>query len=228
MLASRVIPIMLCKSRQLVRGKQFVNDRVIGVALQAARVHASRGVDELLIIDVAAAADGRTIDLGMIEELTDGIFVPVTVGGGVRTVEQIRALLKAGADKVLVGSKPSPAFLFEAWQTFGSQAIVASVDDLSLETAQRHACGGAGELLLNNPGRDGTMQGYNLDLIRKISSGVPVPVIACGGCSSYADMANALEAGASAVAAGALFAFEDATPKAAAEYLKQHGIEVRL
>lgn len=227
-LAARVIPVMLCKGRQLVKGQRFVNDRVIGVALQAARIHASRGVDELLIVDVSASAEGRTIDLGMIEELTDGCFTPVTVGGGVRTVAQIRALLKAGADKVLVGSNPSPAFLFEAWQTFGSQAIVVSVDDLSLETAQSYACGGAGELLINNPERDGTMQGFDLDLIHKISHGVPVPVIACGGGRDYADMQAAIEAGASAVGVGALFQFEDLTPRGAAEFLKAHGHEVRL
>lgn len=238
MLASRVIPVMLCKGRQLVKGKRFVNDRVVGHALQAARIHASRGVDELLILDVSATVEGRTVDLGMIEELTDGIFVPVTVGGGIRTLEQIKALLRAGADKVLIGAAfyevDGHKFVMAAAAKFGSQAIVVSVQHpASVQIATQifawdaERCG-AGEILLNDRDRDGTMMGFDLDLIEEISGQASIPVIACGGCRDYADMLAAFDAGASAVGVGALFQFEDATPRGAAEYLKQHGIKVRL
>ena len=238
MLASRIIPVMLCKGRQLVKGQRFVNDRVVGHALQAARIHAARGVDELLILDVFATADGRTVDLGMIEELTDGIFVPVTVGGGVHTLEQIKALLRAGADKVLIGAaayRPG-SFVEEAAQCFGSQAIVVSVDQHHRRSdsaecvwrASYFAAEGAGEILLNNVDRDGTMQGFDLDLIREVCAAVSVPVIACGGASSYDNIAQVIAAGASAVGVGALFQFEDATPRGAAEYLRDRGVTVRL
>jgi len=237
-LASRIIPVMLCKGRQLVKGQRFVNDRVVGHALQAARIHAARGVDELLILDVFATADGRTVDLGMIEELTDGIFVPVTVGGGVHTLEQIKALLRAGADKVLIGAaayRPG-SFVEEAAQCFGSQAIVVSVDQHHRRSdsaecvwrASYFAAEGAGEILLNNVDRDGTMQGFDLDLIREVCAAVSVPVIACGGASSYDNIAQVIAAGASAVGVGALFQFEDATPRGAAEYLRDRGVTVRL
>lgn len=238
MLVARVIPVMLCKGRQLVKGKRFVNDRVVGHALQAARIHAARGVDELLILDVSATAEGRTVDLGMIEELTDGIFVPVTVGGGIRTLEQIKALLRAGADKVLIGDAAyrDATFIEDAAAMFGSQAIVVTVDHQARKAdraeciwrTQYFASIGAGEILLNNMDRDGTMQGYDIDLIREVTAAVSVPVIVCGGCCDYADMQAAIEAGASAVGVGALFQFEDATPREAAEHLKAKGIEVRL
>lgn len=236
-LAIRVIPVMLCRGRSLVKGRNFINDRVVGHVLQAAKVHAARGVDELMILDVAATAECRGPDLAMIEELTDGCFIPVTVGGGVRSIEQIRALLRAGADKVLIGKAAyefESTLVREATDSFGSQAIVVPVDHNSAMgggawfLAAEVAAQGAGEILLNNVARDGTMQGYDLDLIRAVSAAVPVPVIACGGCRDYADMVAAVEAGASAVAAGALFQFTESTPLEAAEYLKAHGKEARL
>ena len=233
-LASRIIPVLLCKGRTLVKGTRFVNDRVVGVAMQAAKIHAARGVDELLMIDVAATGEGRTIDLAMVEELTDGNFCPVTVGGGVRTLTDIKALLRAGADKVLIGAaaREDIAFVTEAADSFGSQAIVVSIDDDATSEAQytamvawRH---GAGEILLNHRACDGTMAGYDLQRIDYVSRAVGCSVIACGGCSGYPDMAAAIKAGASAVAAGSLFQFTDATPRGAAQYLAKQGITVRL
>lgn len=230
-LAIRIIPVMLCRGASLVKGARFVNDRVVGHVLQAAKVHAARGVDELMILDVAATIEDRGPDLAMIEELTDGCFIPVTVGGGVRSLAQINTLLRAGADKVLVGAAATPQFIFDAAQKFGRQALVVAINHSGefdpVEAAQQWSGVGAGELLLNDVDRDGTLRGYDVDLIRRVSAAVPVPVIACGGCAGYSDMLAAVEAGASAVAAGALFQFEDATPLEAAEYLKAHGREAR-
>lgn len=237
MLAVRIIPVMLCRGRSLVKGKHFVNDRVVGHVLQAARTHAARGVDELMILDIAATAEGRGPDLEMIRELTADIFTPVTVGGGVRTLQQIDELLRVGADKVLIGAAAweiGSTLVREATSHFGSQAVVVPIDYHSKAywTAERMAqetqAMGAGEILLNNVDRDGTMSGYDLDLIAEVCKAVSVPVIACGGCSGYPDMLAAINAGASAVAAGALFQFEDATPLGAAQWLGQHGITVRL
>lgn len=231
-LASRIIPVLLCKGRTLVKGTRFVNDRVVGVAMQAAKIHAARGVDELLMIDVAATGEGRTIDLAMVEELTDGNFCPVTVGGGVRTLTDIKALLRAGADKVLIGAaaREDIAFVLEASNSFGSQAIVVALDwpEETVISAVQMAEAGAGEILCNNAQRDGTMEGYDVHVIADVARQVDVPVIACGGCRDYADMASAIYAGASAVAAGALFQFTDATPRGAAQYLADRGIPVRL
>lgn len=232
MLAVRVIPIMLCDGHKLVKGKRFLNDRVVGHAAQAARVHAMRAVDELMILDVTATRDGRGPNLSLIEEITDTCFIPVTVGGGIAKVDQIRDLLKCGADKVCIGNaaRENPRLITEAASRFGSQAIVVPVDyprDSTLKAAY-YASMGAGEILLNNMERDGTMEGYDLDLIRYVSSSVAVPVIACGGCRDYDDMAAAVMAGASAAAAGALFQFDDATPQEAVRHLAGIGIEVRI
>jgi cyclase len=245
-LAKRVIPTMLVRGRTLVKGEKFDSWRSIGHALQGAKVHAKRGVDELLILDISATSEGRLADLDMVRELTAGCFIPVTVGGGVRSLKDIDALLRAGADKVAIGTAAfdDPTLIVRAAQRFGSQAIVVSVDDRggflhthsgktlrgsrTADWAIGCARYGAGEILLSSIDRDGTMQGYDLALIREVSQAVDVPVIASGGCSGYEDMLNAFRAGADACAAGALFAFSDATPKGAAQFLKKHGMEVRL
>jgi len=215
-----------------VKGQRFNNERVVGHAAQAARVHASRGVDELLLLDVSATSEGRGPDLEMIEELTDQVFIPVTVGGGIRTLDQIRDLLRAGADKVAIGAaaRQDPHFILKASEKFGSQAIVVAVDYPAQSTSFTMVAesNGAGEILLNHMERDGTMDGFDLDLIRFVSENLSVPLIACGGCKSYEDMADAIKAGASAVAVGAFFTFEDATPLEAARYLASQGIEARL
>jgi imidazole glycerol-phosphate synthase subunit HisF len=229
MLASRVIPVMLVKGQQLVKGRQFDNSRVVGVALQAARIHANREVDELMILDVAATSEHRTIDLKLVRDLTRDCYVPVTAGGGVTSLLHIDRLLRAGADKVLIGAAASIQFISQAAERFGNQAIVVSIDfpDRTIVDAEELVMAGAGELLLNNRMRDGTMLGYDLELIRDFAH-LPVPVIACGGCSGYEDMLRAFHAGASAAAAGALFQFEDCTPKGAAQYLRSKGMMMRI
>lgn len=235
MLAKRVIPTMLVRGRTLVKGERFDSWRSIGHALQAAKVHAARGVDELMILDISATAEGRGPDLDMVRELSEGCFIPITVGGGVRSVEHIDALLRAGADKVCIGR--GAEVLPAASERFGKQALVASLDindedalglGYATEQAANLAFMGAGEILLQSVQRDGTLQGYDLDLIREVSAAVSIPVIASGGCGTYDHMLEAFKAGADACAAGAMFAFTDATPRGAAKHLKEHGICVRL
>jgi imidazole glycerol-phosphate synthase subunit HisF len=246
MLAKRVIPTLLTRGNQLVKGQAFDSWRSVGVALQAAKVHAMRSVDELIVLDIAATPEGRGPNLKMVEELTKDCFVPVTIGGGVRSIEDVRDLLSAGADKVCIGTAvfEKDLLIQECSTKFGSQAIVVSID-VKNGTAHTH-CGkknatwnpngaarmcqaqGAGEIVLTSIDRDGKMSGYDLEMIRSVSDAVDIPVLASGGCRDYADMHAALKAGASGVCAGALFAFTEATPRGAVEYLKSKGMEVRV
>jgi cyclase len=226
--------------RKLVKGKQFNAWRSVGVAAQAARLHAMRGVDELCLLDITATKEGRGPDLDLVRELSETMFMPLTVGGGVKSLDDARALLNAGADKVSVNSAGIKTVM-EISGSIGCQAVVASIDvdksnsvmmngwsHSAIGAARSFEDAGAGEILLTSIEREGTMLGYDLDLIREVSHAVSIPVIANGGCGSYEHMLQAIEAGASAVAAGAFFQFTDATPKGAAQYLHQRGIEVRL
>jgi cyclase len=236
-LAVRVIPTLLAKGKQLVKGRRFSADRVVGHVQQAARVHQARGVDELCILDVGATPAGRGPDFAAIEALTADCFMPLTVGGGIRTLNDIERLLRAGADKVAIKTayQANFDFLNASAHRFGAQAIVVALDvctegrtTLVLDLARDIEARGAGEILLTAMDREGTMEGYDLQLIHAVAHAVDIPVIAHGGCSSYQNMHEAIKAGASAVAAGALFQFTDATPRGAAEYLYMQGVEVRL
>lgn len=249
-LAIRIIPTLLYRGTTLVKGRQFSSWRSVGHVQQAARIHAIRGVDELCCLDIGATPGGRGPDFALVEKLTDGNFTPITVGGGVRTVEDVKLLLRAGADKVAVCTIgiEGRVFLREVSDRFGAQVLVLAIDVKHGRLTSR--CGavvhdsnpnggivnqaiaaeslGVGEILLTSIDREGTMEGYDLAMIRAVSDAVSIPVIAHGGCRDYEDMHRAIVAGASAVAAGALFQFTDATPRGAAEYLNSKGIEVRL
>lgn len=206
------------------------------------KLYDRRKVDELIFLDVGATREGRSPDLKLVAEVADEFFCPLTVGGGVRTLEDVRQLLRAGADKVAVGT--AVELVPDIARTFGCQCAVVSVDHDGAQVYVRsgvvpvnahpaewakRVCGmGAGEILLNSINRDGMMQGYDLTIIKQVCAAVDVPVIACGGCSGYEDMARALDAGASAVAAGALFQFTECTPMGAVKYLKAHGHHVRV
>lgn len=214
--------------------------------MQAARVHQMRGVDELCILDIRATIEGRGPDCDLIRDLTDECFMPITVGGGVRSVDDIHDLLHAGADKVAIctAALENPEIINEAAHRFGSQAVVVSIDvkdgiawsrsatrpssqdyvDWAKEVCER----GAGEIILCSIARDGTLSGYDIDMLWWVCRGVNVPCVASGGCASYENMAAAIRAGAHAVAAGALFQFTDATPRGAAEYLAKAGIPARV
>lgn len=237
-LATRIIPTLLCRGRQLVKGKQFNAWRSVGVVAQAVRIYQERGVDELVLLDISATPEGRGPDLKLIDELTAGCFMPMTIGGGVRTMDDIKGLLRAGADKIVIRSA-GIEFARAAAKITGRQAIVAALDVHGLHgepwangfdwraAAQRWAMAGAGEILLTSIDREGMMQGYDLELIGAVSRAVDVPVIAHGGAGTYQHMLEAVRAGASAVAAGAMFQFTDATPAGAASYLAAHGVETR-
>ena len=250
-LAHRIIPTILCRGRQAVKGKRFDSWRPIGMAAEKVRVHQMRGVDELVLLDITATAEGRGPDLKLVEELAEGMFAPLAVGGGVRTVDDVRALLRAGADKVVIGTASlETGVVREAAAVVGSQAITVAIDVKDHMVHGR--CGsnpyhsspsrplraaswamelvqyGAGEILLQSIDRDGTLSGYDLALISEVSRAVGIPVIASGGAGCYDHMREAIEAGASAVAAGAMFQFTDHTPREAAKYLAWKGIEARL
>jgi cyclase len=250
MLKVRVIPTLLWKDGSLVKGIGFDSWRRIGAAMPAIKVYNTRDVDELVLMDISATSEGRGPDLAEIDALARECFVPLTVGGGVATVETVRDLLRAGADKVVVNSAAySKADLItEAALRFGSQCVVAAIDALRDEHGRYICCArsgtqrtdvepiawakrlealGAGEILLTRIESDGTLQGYDLDLLAQVASAVSIPVIAAGGAGSYADMLQALRAGASAVAAGSMFHFTEQTPREAKLFLAEHGIAVR-
>jgi len=251
MLKVRVIPTLLWKDGSLVKGTGFDSWRRIGAAMPAIKVYNTRDVDELVLMDVTATADGRGPDLAEIDALARECFVPFTVGGGVASVETVRDLLRAGADKVIVNSAAysNPALVTEAALRFGSQCVVAAIDVLrgddgayvccARSGSQRMGIGpvawaqrleqlGAGEILLTRIERDGTLQGYDIELAAQVTAAVSIPVIAAGGAGSYDDMLQALRGGgASAVAAGAMFQFTEQTPREAKQFLAAHGIPVR-
>lgn len=244
-LAHRIIPTLLCKGRTLVKGERFEPWRSCGLVVQGVRINAQRQVDELVLLDVTATKEGRGPDFDLVRELSEILYAPLAVGGGVRSVEDVRELLRAGADKVVIGAlaNHSPRELEKIANVVGKQAVVVTLDiraglvhpDLRFRNqvspsdwAIELEAHGAGEILLSSIDREGTMQGYDLDLIRSVSQAVSIPVIAHGGCGSYEHMADALHAGASAVAAGAFFQFTDATPRGAAAALAGYGFEVRL
>jgi cyclase len=247
MLAKRIIPVLMVRGHQLVKGQAFKSWRSVGVAEQAARIYARRGVDELCLLDIAATPNGTGPDFAMVERMTSGNFCPVSVGGGVRHMNDVRSLLNAGADKVVLGTQ---AFLDhrlvrDIARRFGSQALCVSIDytvsgvvthcgtkSFATEASvvqfaeQMQSCG-AGEILLTSVERDGMMGGYDLDMVRSVTAAVDIPVIAAGGAGMYEHMHEAILAGADAVAAGALFLFTDATPAGAADYLTSKGVTCR-
>lgn len=245
MLAKRIIPTILVRGRIAVKGEQFESWRSIGHAAATARVHAMRGVDELMILDIAATAEKRGPNLEMVRELTDSCFMPVTIGGGVRCLDDIDKLLRAGADKVAIctAAFDNPGLIRQASNHFGRQAIVGVVEYRGALTTSRcgheYHCGrpvewarilaseGVGEILLNCVDRDGKMEGMDLDTIKHAVDVTDVPIIASGGAGTYAHMHAAFLAGADGVAAGAMFAFTEHTPRQAAIYLHEQGCEVR-
>lgn len=251
MLKTRIIPTLLYRDFGLVKGVQFDSRRAVGAAIQAVKVYNLRGVDELVFLDVTATTDGRRPDVELIDDLADDCFMPLTVGGGISDVDDIGRLLSVGADKVAVGTAlvEDPSLIEQAAGRFGSQCIVGVIDvrrdedgrlsvwtrsgtqptDLdplavAVEAQQR----GAGELLVQSIDRDGTMSGYDVDLVLGITSSVSIPVIASGGAGSYEHMANViLDGGASAVAAASIFHFTQQTPMEAKEHLRRRGVPVR-
>ncbi len=251
MLKTRVIPTLLWKNVGLVKGVAFESWRRVGTVLPAIRVYNAREVDELILLDITATEEGRGPDIDSIRDWSCDCFVPLTVGGGIRNVDDIRSLLLAGADKVALNTVcyGDPQILQRAAVRFGSQCLVGSMDcrktaggyecyshsgsrptgKKPAEWARQLEVMGAGEILVTSVERDGAMTGYDLDLIRLVTSAVSIPVIAAGGAGEYGHMAQAVQEGrASAVAAASIFHFTQQTPMEAKRFLASKGIPVRL
>lgn len=248
----RVIPTLLYKEMGLVKGVAFDSWRRVGTAMQAIKVYNLRDVDELVFLDISATQDGRGPDFDMVDELADECFFPFAVGGGITCEEDVRQLLRVGADKVVLNTVAveHPELISEISQRFGSQCVIVSIDarrnpDGSYETfihsgkkptgqdpvvvAKRCAELGTGEILITSIERDGTMIGYDLELTHDVSEAVSIPVIASGGAGNYEHMAQVLREGkASAVAAASIFHFTQQTPLEAKRYLHERGFNVRL
>jgi cyclase len=231
MYKARVIPTLLLSQGGLVKTRKFKDPIYIGDPVNAVKIFNEKEVDELVILDIDASRDGRDPDYELISEIASECFMPLAYGGGIKSLEQIRKLLRAGVEKVVINSSlaDSIKILSSAAAIFGSQAVIAGVDvkkglltgykvvvksatvELKYPVAeyvQSLQAAGAGEILLNSVDRDGTMAGYDIDLIRMVSRAVKIPVIASGGAGTVQHFSEALSAGgAAAVAAGAMFVF---------------------
>jgi cyclase len=251
MLKIRIIPCLDVKDGRVVKGVNFVGLRDAGDPVEQAVLYDKAGADELCFLDITASHEKRGILLDVVRRTAEACFMPLTVGGGVRTIEDIRALLLAGADKVSINTEAvkRPEFVREAAQKFGSQCIVAAIDAKeaapgrfevfthggrnatgidAVEHAKKLVAFGAGEILLTSMDRDGTKAGYNLALTRAIADAVPVPVIASGGVGNLDHLVEGVRDGhASAVLAASIFHFGEATIAEAKARLAAAGLPVR-
>lgn len=250
MLKVRVIPTLLMREVNLVKGPAFDSWRAVGAPMQSVKVFNRRDVDELVLLDIAATPGGRGPDVAIVATLARECFVPLTVGGGVTSTNQIRDLLRAGADKVSINTAAysDQDLISQAADAFGSQCVVAAIDYRTHPDGRRECfsrCGtqptgrdpvewavelerrGAGEVQVTSIERDSGMEGYDLTTLRDVAEAVSIPVIASGGAGSYEDMAAAVRAGASAVSAASIYLFTQATPLQAKAHLASVGIPVR-
>ncbi|RQK25129.1 imidazole glycerol phosphate synthase subunit HisF [Neisseria meningitidis] len=253
-LAKRIIPCLDVKDGRVVKGVNFIGLRDAGDPVEAAKRYNGEGADELTFLDITASSDNRDTILHIIEEVAGQVFIPLTVGGGVRTVADIRRLLNAGADKVSINpaAVTRPDLIDEAAGFFGSQAIVAAVDAKAVNSENtrweifthggRNPTGldavewaiemqkrGAGEILLTGMDRDGTKQGFNLPLTRAVAEAVDIPVIASGGVGNVRHLIEGITEGkADAVLAAGVFHFGEIAIREAKRAMREAGIEVRL
>lgn len=255
-LAKRVIPCLDVDRGRVVKGVKFVDIVDAGDPVEIARRYDAQGADEIAFLDITASSDGRDTIVEVVEAVAARVFIPLTVGGGIRSLEDIRRLLNAGADKVSINTAAvnSPGFVSEASYRFGAQCIVAAIDakrvnapagqprwavfthggrrDTGIDAvdwARRVAQLGAGEILLTSMDRDGTRDGFDLELTRAVSDAVTVPVIASGGVGRLEHLVEGiLQGGADAVLAASIFHFGEHTVSEAKLLLARHNIEVRL
>ncbi|MCB1812405.1 MAG: imidazole glycerol phosphate synthase subunit HisF [Candidatus Competibacteraceae bacterium] len=255
-LAKRIIPCLDVDSGRVVKGVNFVDIRDAGDPVEIARRYDLQGADELTFLDITASSDERETMVHVVEQVAGEVFIPLTVGGGIRQLADVRRMLNAGADKVSINTAAihNPDFVREATERFGNQCIVVAIDAKAVnepdapprweifthggrrptgidavQWAVQMAEYGAGEILLTSMDRDGTRNGFDLALTRAISDAVPVPVIASGGVGSLQHLADGiLDGHADAVLAASIFHFGEHTVGEAKRYLHEHGIEVRL
>jgi cyclase len=256
MLAKRIIPCLDVDAGRVVKGVQFVDIRDAGDPVEVARRYDEQGADEITFLDITASSDDRETIVHVVEDVAAQVFIPLTVGGGIRTTDDIRRMLNAGADKVAINTAAvfNPEFVKEATDKFGSQCIVVAIDAKqvsqegeeprweifthggrkptgldAVEWARKMADYGAGEILLTSMDRDGTRDGFDLTLTRAICEAVEIPVIASGGVGNLQHLADGVTEGkADAVLAASIFHFGDYTVGEAKAHMAGQGIEVRL
>ncbi len=251
MLAKRIIPCLDVMNGRVVKGINFVNLRDAGDPVEQAKIYDREGADELVLLDITATHEGRETMLDVVQRVADAIFIPFCVGGGLRTVQDMRETLLAGADKIGINSAAvhTPDLISEGAERFGSQCIVVAIDarwngtnyevyvsggrkptgldaiEWAIEAERR----GAGEILLTSMDRDGTQDGYEIKLTRAISDAVKIPVIASGGAGKLEHFSDAITAGgADAVLAASLFHYQQLSVGQVKAYLKEQGIPVRI
>ena len=254
-LTKRIIPCLDVDKGRVVKGVQFVDIRDAGDPVEVARRYNEQGADEITFLDITASHESRDTTLHTVERMAGEVFIPLTVGGGVRELQDIRNLLNAGADKVAINSAAiyHPEFVREAAQRFGSQCIVVAIDAKqvelgdhpvwqifthggrnptgidAIEWAEKMTIYGAGEILLTSMDRDGTKNGFDLDLTSRISDAVNVPVIASGGVGTLQHLVDGIIQGkADAVLAASIFHFGEHTVPEAKQYMAERGVNVRL
>lgn len=251
-LARRIIPCLDVKNGRVVKGIRFLNLRDAGDPVACARAYDKAGADELVFLDITASHENRNIMIRVVEQVAESIYIPFTVGGGIRNTDDIRMLLKAGCDKVSLNTSAvsKPSLVREASRRFGSQCIVVAIDTKkrnshswqvfthggrtptkrdAVDWAKQVEELGAGEILLTSMDRDGTKEGCDLEITRKISSSVRIPVIASGGIGELSHFYDAFKTGeADAALAASVFHFGQYTVRQVKRYLKRKGINVRL
>lgn len=251
MLAKRIIPCLDVANGRVVKGINFINFRDAGDPVEQGKFYDDEGADELVFLDITASSDRRAIVLEMVKRVAETVNIPFTVGGGIRTVEDVRLILENGADKVSINTAAvqNPGVISESSKRFGSQCILLAIDakhdgkgwkvylhggrtptDIdAVEWARRGCELGAGEILLTSMDRDGTKIGYDLELTRTIADAVSVPVIASGGVGTLEHMYEGLAiGGADAVLAASIFHFKEYTIRETKEYLTSRGIPMRM
>lgn len=252
MLAKRIIPCLDVNAGRVVKGINFLELRDAGDPVEVARRYDEQGADEITFLDITASSDERDIILNIVEQVANQVFIPLTVGGGVRSVADVRRLLNAGADKVSMNSAAvnNPDLVAEASGKVGNQCIVVAIDAKqtspgkwevfthggrknagldAIEWARKVESLGAGEILLTSMDRDGTKSGFDLALTRAIADAVTIPVIASGGVGTLAHLADGVQQGrADAVLAASIFHYGEHTVREAKQFMRDRGIEVRL
>ncbi|MES2961562.1 MAG: imidazole glycerol phosphate synthase subunit HisF [Pseudomonadota bacterium] len=251
MLKNRIIPCLDVKNGRVVKGVNFENLVDAGDPVAQAKFYYEQGADELCFLDIAATDENRGVILDVVKKVAQVCFIPFTVGGGIKEIQDFSNLLKCGADKVSVNSAAikNPGLISEAASKFGSQCVVVAIDAKknesgnyeifthggkkptgidAIEWAKKVTNLGAGEILLTSMDKDGTKSGYDLELIKKITSQVSIPVIASGGVGNLEHLAEGLKAGASAVLAASIFHFKEYSIKQAKDFLDEQKIAVRI